>query len=87
MVVCQRPRETQDAQCIIYRKQKVPNFNLLYLGNYSTVFIKFTYFMLYLYMTLHIKFERNQISGEQDIIHFQKLSNFLHIFLLLRATF
>ena len=33
-------------------------------------------------MTLHIKFERNQVSGEQDI-HFQKLANFYHIFLLL----
>ena len=33
-------------------------------------------------MTLHIKFETNQVSGEQDI-HFQKLPNFLQIFLLL----
>ena len=42
--------------------------------------------MLYIYMTLHIKiFERNQVSGEQDI-HFQKLPNFLHIFFLLRTT-
>ena len=31
-------------------------------------------------MTLHIKFERNQVSVEQDI-HFQKLPYFLHIFL------
>ena len=44
--------------------------------------------MLYIYMTLHIKFERNWVSSEQDI-HFQKLPNFLHIFLLplLRTTF
>ena len=41
--------------------------------------------MLYIYMTLHINFERNQVSGEQDI-HFQKLPNFLHIFLLLLCT-
>ena len=40
--------------------------------------------MLYIYMTLHIKFERNRISGEKDI-HFQKLPNFLHIFLLRTA--
>ena len=46
------------------------------------IFTKFIYFILYIYMTLHIKFERNHISGEQDI-HFQKLPNFLHIFLLL----
>ena len=38
--------------------------------------------MLYIYMTLHIEFERKWVSGEQDI-HFQKLPNFLHIFLLL----
>ena len=35
--------------------------------------------MLLIYMTLHIKFERNQISGAQGM-HPQKLSNFLHIF-------
>ena len=40
--------------------------------------------MLYTYMTLHIKFERNRVSGEQDIF-FQKLPNFLHIFLLRTA--
>ena len=51
-------------------------------GTTQWIYIKFTYFMLYIYMTLHIKFERNQVSGEQDI-HFQKLPNFLHIFLLL----
>ena len=38
--------------------------------------------MLYIYMTLHSKFERNWVSGEQDI-HFQKWPNFLNIFLLL----
>ena len=45
--------------------------------------------MLFIYMTSHIKFERNQVSDEQDI-HFQTLPNFLHIFLLrllLRTTF
>ena len=40
--------------------------------------------MLYIYMTLRIKFKRNRVSGEQDI-HFQKLPNFLHIFLLHNA--
>ena len=42
--------------------------------------------MLYIYMTVHIKFERNRVSGEQDM-HFQKLPDFLHIFLLLCTTF
>ena len=51
-------------------------------GTTQWIFIKFTCFMLYIYMTLHIKFERNWVSDEQDI-HFQKLPNFLHIFLLL----
>ena len=41
--------------------------------------------MLYIYMTLHSKFETNWVSGEQDI-HFQKWPNFLHIFLLLLHT-
>ena len=36
-------------------------------------------------MTLHIKFERNRVSGEQNI-HFQKLPNFLHIILLLHTA-
>ena len=49
-------------------------------GTTQWIFIKFTYFMLYIYVTLHIKFERNQVSGEQDI-RFQKLPNFLYIFL------
>ena len=40
---------------------------------------KFTYFMFFIYMTLHNKFERNRVSGVQDI-HFQKFPNFLHIF-------
>ena len=75
MVVCQRPRETQDAQCVIYRKRKVP----LYLRNYSTDFFKFTYFMLYIYMTLYIKFERNWVSSEQDI-HFQNYPIFFTFF-------
>ena len=35
-------------------------------------------------MTLQVTFERNRVSGEQDI-HFQKLSNFPHIFLLCTA--
>ena len=55
-------------------------------GTTLWIFIKFTYFMLYIYMTLHIKFERNLVSFEQDI-QFQKLLNFLHIFLLLRTAF
>ena len=50
-------------------------------GNTQRSFIKFTYFMLYIYTTLHIKFERNSVIGEQDI-HFQKMPNFLQIFLL-----
>ena len=37
-IMCQRPRETQDAQCVIYRKRKVPDFNPLYLGNYLMEF-------------------------------------------------
>ena len=36
-------------------------------GNTQWIFIKFTHFMLYIYITLYIKFERNQVSGEQDI--------------------
>ena len=35
--------------------------------------------MLFIYMTLHIKVERNQISGAQGM-NLQKLSNFLCIF-------
>ena len=51
-------------------------------GTTKWIFIKFTHFMLYIYITLHIKFERHWVRGEQDI-HFQKLPNFLHIFHLL----
>ena len=43
--------------------------------------------MLYItYMTLHIKYERNQVIGAQDI-RFQKLPNFLHIFLIFFTPF
>ena len=87
MVVCQQPRKTQDAQCVIYRKRKVPDFDPLYLWNYSTDFYQIYIFYalyIYIYMSLHIKFEKNWVSGEQDM-HFQKLPNFLHIFLLRTA--
>ena len=50
MVVCQRPRETQDSQRVIYRKRKVPNLNPLYLGNYSTDF-----YQIYIFYALHIR--------------------------------
>ena len=43
------------------------------------------FYQIYIFCALHIKFERNWVSGEQDI-HFQKLPNFLHIFLLLLCT-
>ena len=34
--LCVSGQERQDAQCVIYRKRKVPDFNHLYLGNHST---------------------------------------------------
>ena len=49
MVVCQLPRETQDTQCVIYRKRKVPDFNPLYLENYSIDF-----YQIYIVYALHI---------------------------------
>ena len=54
-------------------------------GTTQRIFIKFTYFMLYIYIyELTYQFEKNRVSGEQDM-HFQKLPNFLHIFLLRTA--
>ena len=54
-VVCQWPRETQDTQCVIYRKRKVATYT------WPCIII---------------------VSSVQDI-HFEILSNFLHIFVLL----
>ena len=48
-VVCQWPRETQDPQCIIYRKQKVADFNPLYLLHYLEDF-----YQIYIFYALHI---------------------------------
>ena len=48
-VVCQRPRETQNAQCAIYRKRKVADFNPLYLLNYLEDF-----YQIYIFYALHI---------------------------------
>ena len=47
---------------------------------------KFIYFMLYIYTTLHTKFERNRASSSRDI-RSQKSSDFLRIlyFFLLRT--
>ena len=71
-VVCQQPRETQDAQCVIYRKRKVADFNPLYLLNYLENF-----YQIYIFYALHIHAMVCKIY-----VHFQKLPNFLHIFLL-----
>ena len=37
-------------------------------------------------MTLLVKYERNRVSGEQDI-HFHNYANFLPIFLLFHTAF
>ena len=84
----------QDTRSCVSGQERHKTYSVLFTGSrkflISTpcisgatkwMFTKFTYFMLYIYMTLHINFERNRISGEQDV-HFQKLPNFLHIFLL-----
>ena len=42
-------RHTRQSQCVIYRKWKVPNFNPLHLGNYSTDF-----YQIYIFYALHI---------------------------------
>ena len=89
----------QDTRSCVSGQERHKTHSVLFTGNgkflISTpcisettywIFIKFTYFMLYIDKTLHIKFERNRIGGEQDI-HFQKWPNFLHIFLLLRTAF
>ena len=55
-VVCQWPRKTQDIRCDIY-KISTPCKNSL------TDFYQIYILMLYIYMTLHIKFESNQVSG------------------------
>ena len=47
--------------------------------------IKFTYFMPFIYATLHTKFERNQSSSLRDVCSW-KLPYFLHLFLLLLRT-
>ena len=80
--MCQQPRKIQDTQYVIYRKWKIPLISMPCISETTwQIFTKFTKFMLYIYMTLHIEFERKQVSGTQDV-HLQKLPNFLHMFLL-----
>ena len=46
--------------------------------------IKFTYFMPYIYVTLHTKFERNRPSSSRDVfLHENCPMHFLHLFVLL----
>ena len=47
----------------------------------TPISIKFIYFMPSIQMTLHTKFEENQIRSLPDMC-FEKLRNFLHVFLL-----
>ena len=77
---CVSGQERHKMHSVLFtRKWKVPDFNPLYLWNYSTDF-----YQIYIFYALHINdlTYKNRVSGKQDI-HFKRLPNFLHIFLLL----
>ena len=63
---------------------KLPNSAFCISKTTKPISTKFTYFMPYIYTTLHIKIEGNTFSSSRDICSW-KLPDFLHIFLLLRT--
>ena len=54
--LCVCSQERYKMQCVIYRKRKVPDFNPLYLWNYSTDF-----YQIYIFYALHTHYLTNQI--------------------------
>ena len=61
---------------------KLPNSAFCISKTTKPISTKFTYFLLYIYTTLHTKIEGNSFSSSWDICSW-KLPDFLHIFLLL----
>ena len=84
-VVCQQPRKKEDVQntsVLFTGTVNLANSAFCISKTTKPISMKFIYFLPYIYTTSHIKIEGNCFSTSWDICSW-KLSNFLHIFLLL----
>ena len=67
-VVCRATKKVACNTCVLFAHTKIsPISTSRILKTTKRISTKFTYFMLYIYLTLHTKFDIDCASGSQDI--------------------
>ena len=68
MVVCRAAKKVVRNTCVLFTGTKISPISISrVLKTTEQISTKFTYFMLYIYLTVHTKFDVDCTSGSRDI--------------------